>query len=308
MNLLHMKYAVEVANAKSINKAAENLYVGQSALSRAIKELEDSLGTKLFVRSAKGVSLTPDGELFIKSAKSVLDRVDELERTLGKKKADKIRFSISVPRASYISAAFTRFSALIGPDTDAELFYKETNSMRTVQNVVDGEYRLGIVRYAENYDKYYKDMMASKGLKSKVIAEFHYCLVMSENGPLASKEKIAVADLKNLVEIAHADPYVPSISALDLKKSELPEYSSRRIFVFERGSQFDLLVNNRETYMWVSPIPDAMLARYHLVQRECPENSRRYLDVLIYREDLRLSETDRLFLDELEKAKSEFIG
>ncbi len=308
MNLLHMKYAVEVANSKSINKAAENLYVGQSALSRAIKELEDSLGTKIFVRSAKGVSLTPDGELFIKSAKSVLEQVDELEKSLGKKKADKIRFSISVPRASYISAAFTRFSALIGPETDAELFYKETNSMRAVQNVVDGEYRLGIVRYAENYDRYYKDMMASRGLKSRLIAEFRYCLVMSEKGPLASKDKIDVADLKNLVEIAHADPYVPSISALDLKKRELPEYSRRRIFVFERGSQFDLLVNNRETYMWVSPIPESMLSRYHLVQRECPENSRLYKDVLIYREGLRLSDTDRLFLGELEKAKSEFLG
>ena len=53
MNLLHMKYAVEIAETKSINKAAEKLFVGQSALSRAIKELETSLGVTLFERSAK---------------------------------------------------------------------------------------------------------------------------------------------------------------------------------------------------------------------------------------------------------------
>lgn len=40
MNLMHIKYAVEVANEGSINKAAEKLYVGQPNLSRAIKELE----------------------------------------------------------------------------------------------------------------------------------------------------------------------------------------------------------------------------------------------------------------------------
>ena len=42
MNLMHIKYAVEVANEGSINKAAEKLYVGQPNLSRAIKELEAS--------------------------------------------------------------------------------------------------------------------------------------------------------------------------------------------------------------------------------------------------------------------------
>ena len=83
MTLLHMKYAVEIAETNSINKAAERLYVGQSALSRAIKELETSLGTTLFERSAKGMVLTQDGEVFIRYAKRVLEQVDELENTFG---------------------------------------------------------------------------------------------------------------------------------------------------------------------------------------------------------------------------------
>lgn len=49
-----MKYAVTIAETKSINKAAEKLYVGQSALSRAVKELETSLGAAVFERSAEG--------------------------------------------------------------------------------------------------------------------------------------------------------------------------------------------------------------------------------------------------------------
>ena len=72
MNLLHMKYAVEIAETNSINKAAEVLYVGQSALSRAIKDLEASLGVTLFERSAKGMFLTADGEVFVRCAKTVL--------------------------------------------------------------------------------------------------------------------------------------------------------------------------------------------------------------------------------------------
>ena len=58
MNLIYMKYALEVAECGSINKAAEKLYIGQPNLSRAIKELEASLGVSIFERSPQGMKLT----------------------------------------------------------------------------------------------------------------------------------------------------------------------------------------------------------------------------------------------------------
>ena len=114
MNLLHMKYAVEIAETNSINKAADKLYVGQSALSRAIKELEASIGVTLFERSAKGMFLTPDGEIFIRYAKNILKQVDEVEEMFSHGSVSKRHFSVSVPRSSYISDAFSEFSKLIG--------------------------------------------------------------------------------------------------------------------------------------------------------------------------------------------------
>ena len=58
MNILHMKYAVEVARIGSINKAAEELYIAQSNLSRCIKDLEADLGIVIFDRSFRGMVLT----------------------------------------------------------------------------------------------------------------------------------------------------------------------------------------------------------------------------------------------------------
>lgn len=72
MNILHMKYAVEVAKCGSINKAAEILLMNQPNLSRAIKELEASLGVEIFSRSAKGMVVTPEGETFLRYATSIL--------------------------------------------------------------------------------------------------------------------------------------------------------------------------------------------------------------------------------------------
>lgn len=308
MNLLHMKYAVVVAETKSINKAAELLYVGQPTLSRAIKELETGLGVAIFERSAKGMFLTPDGETFVRYAKTVLEQVDAIEEMFKKGRASKKRFSVSVPRASYITEAFAAFSTLIEKNSPIEIFYKETNSMRTLRNVLQDNYKLGIVRYAENYDKYYKAMMEEKGLEHELVTKFRYVLLMNKNSPLAKKESITYDDLKDKVEIAHADPYVPSLPLAQIKKEELPDNSEGRIFVFERASQFELLSSNEETFMWVSAIPQKLLERYGLTQRICEENRRVYKDVLIYRKDYTLSALDNLFIEQLVKAKRNVIG
>ena len=55
--------------------------------------------------------------------------------------------------------------------------------------------------------------------------------------------------------------------------------------------------------MWVSPVPKETLERYNIVQKKCVSNQKVYKDVLIYRNDYRLSELDKKFIDALYEAK-----
>ncbi len=302
MNILHMKYAVEVARLGSLNKAADSLLVAQPNVSRSIKELEADLGITIFNRSAKGMSLTLEGEGFIRYAQGILEQIDRVERIYKKQSVKKQRFSVSVPRACYISEAFAAFSKSLGEGA-AELFYEETNSQHTLHNVLNGGYKLGIIRYAEGYDRAFKEMLEEKGLCYEMIAEFSYQLIMSEKNPLAEKEAIQYADLAPYIEIAHTDPYVPTLPFARPAKEELPDNIDRRIFIYERASQFDLLCENPETFMWVSPVSDKVLKRYGLVRRSCEENKTRYKDVLIYRENYRLTKPDKQFITELCNSK-----
>ncbi|MCR5584702.1 MAG: LysR family transcriptional regulator [Lachnospiraceae bacterium] len=304
MNLMYLKYAVEVAACGSINKAAEKLYMDQPNLSRGIKELESSLGVTIFERSSKGMKVTLEGEQFLKYADSILKQVDTLENMFIKGYEEKKKFSVSVPRASYICEAFAAFSKKFADEDEFEIFYKETNALRAIKNVLEQNYRLGIVRYAEQFDKYYKDMLESKGLTYELVTKFKYNIIMSEKSPLADLPEIGFSDLKNHVEIAHADPYVPSLALSEVKKEELPDMN-KRIFVFERASQFELLNENTDTFMWVSSIPKKLLKRYGLVQRECAENNKIYKDVIIYKKDYKLSELDKAFITELCRVKRE---
>lgn len=63
INLNTLKYFYEIANVKNITKASENLNVSQPALTKALKQLESDMNTKLFNRSKKGVTLTEEGEI-----------------------------------------------------------------------------------------------------------------------------------------------------------------------------------------------------------------------------------------------------
>ena len=306
MNILHMKYAVEVAKAGSLSKASEVLLIAAPNISRSIKELESDLGITIFDRSAKGMGLTPEGEEFIGYAKGILSQIEQVENMYKSGSPKKQKFSISVPRACYISEAFAQFSKTITKEP-AEIFYKETNSQRTIHNIMEHDYKLGIIRYAENYDKYFKSMLEEKDLCYEMITEFSYSLLMSADSPLAQLEEITFEDLKGYIEIAHADPYVPSMPVAKVVKEELPDNIDRRIFIFERASQFDLLSQNPETFMWVSPAPDVVFKRYNLVQRRCADNNKIYKDVLVYKNGYKLTSLDKQFITELCESKRKYI-
>ncbi len=307
MNILYLKYAVAVANAGSVRKAAEKLYIAQPNLSRAIKELEKEVGIVIFERKANGISLTPDGERLITMGKKLIRQIDELEDEFKNDRENKSVFSASVPRASYISYAFANFSKQLSQENRSDLYYKETNALRALTNVLEKDYNLGIIRYASHYDKYFKETLDEKNVVYELIAEFKYVLIMSKHCKLAQKEVITFGDLEDMIEIAHADPYVPSVAFSEIKKEELPNNVKRRIFVFERASQFDILSTNHETFMWVSPVPDELLEKHDLVLRQCVDNEKLYRDMLIYKKGYKLSRLDKAFISELCASKRRFI-
>lgn len=175
--------------------------------------------------------------------------------------------------------------------------------MRAINNIINADYNLGILRYRSSYERYFRELLDSKGLESELVCEFEYILLMSKVCPLAKKEKIVLEDLKDYVEIAHADPYVPSLPMSTVQREELDDGVENHVFVFERGSQMDLLSTLPNTFMWASPVPKRILDLYGLTERKCEGTERKYKDVLIRHADYMFTNIDKLFIDELGKAK-----
>lgn len=303
MNILHMKYVSEVAKCGSVNKAAKQLLMNQSNLSRAIKELEAEIGVEIFARSAKGMNITSEGEIFLTRANKILEEIDTMEGMFKNTVPNKKRFSICVPRAGYIAEAFANFSSEFNDASSAEVFYKETNSQNTIKNIIESECKLGIIRYEKRFDKYYKKLLEEKGLSYELVTSFCYMIAASKESPLAKADRLTALKLKDYVEIIHEDPYIPSAVFAQTKREDAKEEAGRRIFVRERASQLELLCRNHNTFMWVSPLPEQLINRYGLAQRKCDDNQQVYKDLIIHRKDYRLSDTDKKFIDELCKVK-----
>ena len=233
-------------------------------------------------------------------AKSILAQIEEVEALYRPEKNNKLKFSISVPRASYIVDAFTNFVREADMTKEIEFTFKETNAMRAIRNIAQENYGLGIVRFQTIFERFFDNMLRDKGMKSEFVWEFEYRLLLSEKDPLAHKADLCVDDLSGYMELCHGDPFVPSLPMSDIKKAELNEDVTKRIYLYSRGSQLDLLSCVPNTYMWVSPIAPEQLQRYGLVLRTCAGSKRRiYRDILVSKKEYKYTAADKAFIDQL---------
>jgi LysR family nitrogen assimilation transcriptional regulator len=106
MDIRQLKYFVAVAEHENFSRAAGQLYVAQSALSRRMRDLEDELGVRLFDRHLRGAALTPEGRDLLVRARYLLRSFEQLRSELGTQ---------HLPASGPIALGMTHnFSASIG--------------------------------------------------------------------------------------------------------------------------------------------------------------------------------------------------
>lgn len=301
-NILQLRYAVEVAKTGSISRAAQALYMSQPNLSKAIRELETDLGMPIFVRSAQGVTPTERGGEFLSYAENILSQIAEMEALYKPAPDKKVRFDICVPRASYISYAFTECIKALGEDGDIGVNYRETNSMRAIRCVAEGSSNIAVVRYQKIYEPYFLSAISERELASEPIWSFSCLALMSSRHPLASEPELDYPSLQKYTEIIHGDLSVPALPLSEARQLQQANEKKRTIAVYERGSQFELLSRIPTTYMWVSPMPPDVLDCFSLVQKRCTASRNTYCDILIRRKDSRMSAVDALFMEKLHES------
>lgn len=297
MNLLHLKYVVEVANAGSISKAANNLFMNQPHLSKIIKDIEESMNIIIFERTSKGVVVTKKGAEFIEQAKNIIIQVEQLESRYSNNDDKSIHIDLCIPRGSYLVDVFIDYLSRINfKDKSVKVNYHESNIFDTIKKVSEGEVNIGIIRFFESEEQYFKNVLETKELEFEEIIKFDYRLLISKNNPLSYCDKICLSDLNDLIEIVYGDQ---EASFMPLKTNN----HDKTITIYQREIPFELLERLPHTYMWSSFIAKSneLLKKYHLIIKDCDDYKVSGYDYLIKRKGYRLTKEDMGFINELKK-------
>ena len=114
MTLLQMSYLLEIERCGSINRAAQHLFVSQSALSNAIAEVERELGITVFHRSNRGIALTDEGRTLLSQIAPIVERSRKVSNYYSERKAEnRVRLSIAAQRYPFCVKAFVEFLHLV---------------------------------------------------------------------------------------------------------------------------------------------------------------------------------------------------
>ena len=82
MNPKQLQYVIELSKTRNFSQAAQALQVSQPALSKQILALEKDLGVKLFDRETNPMTLTPAGEVFVRDARELVYKQEQLSRCM----------------------------------------------------------------------------------------------------------------------------------------------------------------------------------------------------------------------------------
>ncbi len=148
VSMRQLRYFVEIIEAGSYTLAAERLFVAQSALSRHIKELEETMKVQLLIRDAKPLKMTPSGQAFYDGAKQILAMVSETVMhsrhvAQGERGSIRVLHSSSVPLGSQIMERIHRY---LGSSPGVSLDISQMSSEHQGIEVEEGRADIGLVR------------------------------------------------------------------------------------------------------------------------------------------------------------------
>lgn len=195
MTLAQLRYAITVAEAKSMNEAARKLFISQPSLSASIKELEEEIGVEIFRRTNRGISVTPEGEEFIGYARQVEQQYDLIESKYILKENSKKKFSVSMQHYTFAVNAFVEMVKQFGMD-EYEFEVHETKTYDVIEDVKNYKSEIGILYLNEFNNKILTKLFRESGVEFHEILKCGIYVYLWKKHPLANKEEITLEDLE----------------------------------------------------------------------------------------------------------------
>ena len=297
MTLQQLQQIITIADSNSMNEAAKKLFISQPNLSQVVKDVENSIGTTIFIRSNRGIRLTPEGTEFIGYARQVVEQYALLENRYIGKDTKKI-FSVSTQHYSFAVKAFVETVKLVGMDK-FEFAIHETRTHTVIDNVKNFKSEIGVLYLSDFNKDVLNKIFNENGLS---FTELFCCdtYVYIWNGhPLADRSFISMEDLKPYPCLAFEQGSANSFYFSEEMKST-NEYV-KLIKADDRATMLNLMVG-LNGYTLCSGIISEELngGDYLAIPLAAEENEKMHIGYIKHK-DIKLSELGEIYINELVK-------
>lgn len=239
MTLQQLKYVDAVAVCGSISEAARRCFVTQPTLTESLRALEEELRVAIFTRSARGVSITREGEEFLASARQILDDAAAIQLKYTGKAVRRPQFSVSCQHYSFAAEAFMEVVKSSKADS-YDFTLRETVTGEIIDDVARHRSEIGILYLSSRNRRALSKILRKEELAFEELFAAKPHVFLGKRHPLAKKRSIRPAELD-------AYPYVTYEqgveNALYFAEEVMPAIDRRRnIRVRDRATMTNLIL------------------------------------------------------------------
>ena len=196
MTLSQLSYVIAVASSSSMNEASKKLFISQPSISATIRELEEEIGINIFIRSNRGISLTPEGEEFVGYAKQVVLQYELIENKYITGGKIKKRFSVSAQHYAFAVDAFAKMVEEFGMDGYDFAMY-ETKTYDVIQDVKKFKSEIGILYLNDFNRKIITKLLDENELEFHPLLDCGVYAYMWKKHPLDKKKRVTFDELNS---------------------------------------------------------------------------------------------------------------
>ena len=194
MTLQQLRYVDQVATVGSISEAARKLFVSQPTLTEAVRTLEEELRIAIFNRSAKGVTVTREGEEFLASARQILDDAGRIQEKYTGKAVRRPQFAVSCQHYAFAVEAFMEVvKACTAKSYDFTL--RETVTSEINDDVARNRSEIGILYLSRRNERALMKILKKEDLSFEELLTAKPHVFIGKNHPLAKKKSISPGEL-----------------------------------------------------------------------------------------------------------------
>ncbi len=240
MTLQQLQYLIAIVESNSINQAAQTLFVSQSSISKAIKQLEEELGFQLMERNYRGVTFTPRGLEFLRDAYVLMEQFDVLKSRYLSNSYDTISFSVSSQHYIFVLEAISRMVNLLDGHSYA-VHLRESRTSEIINDVVTRQSKIGFIYYYHLNETFIRKELERYNLEFHPFCEATPHAYLSRFHPLAQEKSLTQAMLEPFPYVCYDQGTDPS--NLD-EEIFSPNHPNQTIYVTDRCSMFNVILHS----------------------------------------------------------------